>query len=347
MPFTGERLTTALSGQTEIEHLHRYVLARHLCRGRKVLDVASGEGYGAALLAQTAAFVVGVEIADDAVAHAAASYNAPNLHFVRGDARSLPLADAAVDIVVSFETIEHFADHERFLTEIRRVLQPGGLAIISTPDRDNYSPADHPANPFHVLELTREEFAAQLRKHFVNVVPLLQRVIVGSAMEGPAEILASARLCVERRGPRHLELSVGLARPLYVIAIASDAELPPVPGSLYFESGSIVDWTEAIRQAFAMKADGEVAAEREAREQAEAAAMTEREARERAEAAAMTEREARERAEAAAENERDAHQRVKAELAGHRARLVAMYASSSWRLTAPLRAIAEWLRLWR
>jgi hypothetical protein len=152
-------------------------------------------------------------------------------------------------------------------------------------------------------------------------------------MEGPAEILASARLCVERRDPRHLELSVGLARPLYVIAIASNAELPPVPGSLYFESGSIVDWTEAIRQTFAMKADGEVAAEREARE--------------RAEAAAMAEREARERAEAAAENERDAHQRVRAELAGHRARLVAMYASSSWRLTAPLRAIAEWLSSWR
>jgi ubiquinone/menaquinone biosynthesis C-methylase UbiE len=382
LPFTGERLTTALSGQTEIEHIHRYVLARHLCRGRDVLDVASGEGYGAALLAQTAASVVGVEVAEDAVVHAAASYKAPNLRFLRSDARSLPLCDATIDIVVSFETIEHFVDHERFLAEIRRVLRPGGLVIISTPDRDIYSPTDQPANPFHVLELTREEFAALLRKHFVNVVSLLQRVMIGSAMEVPAEVLTSERLCIERRGLRHLELSVGLARPQYIIAVASDVALPPIPGSLYLESGSIVGWTEAIRQALAAKADGEVAtqrrareaaeavatSEREAREKAEAVATSEREAREKAEAVATSEREAREKAEAVAANEREAYQRVEAEwraqavkteqaeltlarleseLAGRKALLVATHASWSWHLTAPLRATVRWLRMWR
>src|SRR5213079_65208 len=65
LPFTGERLTSELTGQTEIEHLHRYLLAREFCRGKRVLDVASGEGYGAALLAQVAAAVTGVDIAQD------------------------------------------------------------------------------------------------------------------------------------------------------------------------------------------------------------------------------------------------------------------------------------------
>ena len=70
-----------------MEHLHRYMLARHLCRGRDVLDIASGEGYGAALLGQVASTVIGVEVAEDAVAHAIANYARANLRFRRGDAR--------------------------------------------------------------------------------------------------------------------------------------------------------------------------------------------------------------------------------------------------------------------
>ena len=89
LPFTGERMTGAADGQIEIEHLHRYVIARDLCRSKDVLDIASGEGYGAALLAQTARNVIGVEIDPVAVAHAAAQYRAPNFKFVAGDARKI------------------------------------------------------------------------------------------------------------------------------------------------------------------------------------------------------------------------------------------------------------------
>ncbi len=69
LDFTGERLATATSGQVEVEHLHRYFLARDFCRGLDVLDIASGEGYGSALLTQVARSVVGVEISADAVQH--------------------------------------------------------------------------------------------------------------------------------------------------------------------------------------------------------------------------------------------------------------------------------------
>src|SRR5437868_10245932 len=101
LEWTGERLTTAAGGQVEVEHLHRYFLARELCRGLDVLDVASGEGYGTVLLAQTAKSAVGVELAPDAARHAAANYRVPNLRFLEGDARALPLPDASVDAVVS------------------------------------------------------------------------------------------------------------------------------------------------------------------------------------------------------------------------------------------------------
>ena len=72
-PFTGERLTGAAGGQVEVEHYHRYLFARALVGGRDVLDVASGEGYGAAQLAQVARSVIGVEFDATAVAGAAAA----------------------------------------------------------------------------------------------------------------------------------------------------------------------------------------------------------------------------------------------------------------------------------
>ena len=123
----------------EIEHLHRYFLARDLCRGLDVLDVAAGEGYGTALLAQVAHSVVGVDISAEAVAHAAEAYRGPNFRFLEGDARCLPLADASVDAVVSFETIEHLWEHNQFLAEVRRVLRPGGWLIVSSPERDSFT----------------------------------------------------------------------------------------------------------------------------------------------------------------------------------------------------------------
>ena len=238
MPFTGERLTSDYGGQTQIEHLHRYLLARDWCRGKDVLDVASGEGYGTALLAQVANSATGLELAQDAVEHATVSYVAPNLRFVAGDARKLPLPDAAFDIVVSFETIEHFAEQQVFLKEIQRVLRPGGLLIVSTPDRDNYSPAETPANPYHVQEMTEAEFGTLLQAHFAHVCVLLQRPIYGSVLM-PTSVGAAIPVCFERRGDLHFEGSAGLSRPQYMVAFASDQTVPALPPSVYIETSRL------------------------------------------------------------------------------------------------------------
>ncbi|TPJ75509.1 methyltransferase domain-containing protein [Mesorhizobium sp. B2-5-13] len=239
LEWTGERLTTATAGQVEIEHLHRYFLARALCRDLDVVDVASGEGYGSALLAQVARSVVGIELSDEAVEHAQGGYVAPNLRYQQGDARKLPLGDASVDVVVSFETLEHFLEHDLFIAEVQRVLRPDGFLILSSPERDVYSPLGSPANPYHVHELSRVEFEALLKGAFRNVLILLQRPLLGSTLIADDEAGISRTLTFERRGVKHYEVSHGLPRPPYNIAIASESDLPSVPNSLFIETSEI------------------------------------------------------------------------------------------------------------
>lgn len=254
LPYTGERLTSAECGQGEIEHLHRYFLARHLARGKEVLDVASGEGYGAALLAQVAQRVIGVEIDADAVAHAARAYPRDNLRFLRGDACAIPLATASVDLVTSFETIEHFYDHETFLTEIKRVLRPGGMLILSTPDRDITSPASAPPNPYHVHELTRDELRTLIARHFRHMATFAQRPMLGTALlaDGPMPGGPAARsvrpMTFEQRGPDRIEASAGLARATYLLVVAADSDLPELADSLFIRDGLIDPYLHMPRQ---------------------------------------------------------------------------------------------------
>ncbi len=240
LAWTGERLTTETTGQVEIEHLHRYFFARALCRGLDVLDVASGEGYGAALLAQVANSVVGVEIAQETVEHARTAYAAPGLTFLQGDARRIPCPDHSFDAVVSFETLEHFYEHDEFLAEVRRVLRPGGQFIISSPERDVYSPAGGTPNPYHARELTHAEFGALLRANFGHVSMYAQRPLLGSALvaeELPAEV--APLVTFEKRDSQFFEASVGLPRPIYLVAIASDNAFVPRVGSLYVETSGV------------------------------------------------------------------------------------------------------------
>src|SRR3954464_2713972 len=238
LEFTGERWTSAAHGQIEIEHLHRYLLARDWCRGKDVLDIACGEGYGTALLAQVAGRVIGVDVDPATVAHAATQYARANLRYIAGDARSIPLAAASVDVVVSFETLEHFAEQEAFLVEIRRVMRPDGVLVISTPDSDVYSPVGGAANTYHLRELSREEFGRLLLQHFRHATVSAQRALVGSAlMPGGAGPGLSGPVTFERRDDRHIERSDELPRGVYLLACASDRPITaPAGPSLYIHS---------------------------------------------------------------------------------------------------------------
>ena len=95
LEFTGERFVPGVRGEIWIEHWHRYHFAARLVAGKRVLDVACGEGYGTALLAESAAEVTGVDLSEAAIAHAKKAYAAArNARFVCAPCTRLPLADA-------------------------------------------------------------------------------------------------------------------------------------------------------------------------------------------------------------------------------------------------------------
>lgn len=171
---TPERMVPEWADQfTFWEHVYRYAFACRFVQGKRVLDIACGEGYGtASLLRAGAASVVGVDISKEACAHAHSRYG---IDARAGSAERIPLPDAAVDVVVSFETIEHVPDPRRFLDECGRALATGGLLVISTPNKDVYSGPGTKPNPFHCSEMTERDFLAALSEKFCSVRLYTQR----------------------------------------------------------------------------------------------------------------------------------------------------------------------------
>ena len=159
-------------------HLKKYEFARGHVRGM-VVDVACGVGYGTKFLAPWTTKIIGVEIADDAIAVARDRYRSGNSWFVQGDAERLPFANAMADAVTCFEGIEHFSNPQAHLAETVRVLKPDGVYLVSTPH-----PATNPhgeENPYHLHEFSPDGFEGILRARFGYVSILGQRRIQTSA----------------------------------------------------------------------------------------------------------------------------------------------------------------------
>ena len=170
--FSGERFMPGIEDQKlESEHLQRYMSTRSLVKGMNVLDIACGEGYGSALLAETAKSVIGMDIDQETVDNARKKYSKKNLSFQQGDAANIPLKDHSIDAVVSFETIEHIDEtlQHQFLREIDRVLKPDGILIMSTPNKAVYSDRYHYFNEFHIHEFYHDEFQQFLGQYFPYV----------------------------------------------------------------------------------------------------------------------------------------------------------------------------------
>lgn len=167
LTLTGERTLPGVPEENYWFRRHEvvYRLAAVALAGRDVLDVGCGEGYGTALLARTARSAVGVELVPAVHAHAVATY--PEAAFLCADLCDLPLPDASVDAVVSFQVVEHLPDIGRSLAEVARVLRPGGAFWCATPNRLTFTPgSDTPVNPFHVIEFAPEELRALLGRRF-------------------------------------------------------------------------------------------------------------------------------------------------------------------------------------
>lgn len=227
--FTGERF---IPGKTEAslqaEHEQRYRWARQFAAGKRVVDVACGEGYGSDLLAAVAQDVLGVDIDAATVESARRRYGRANLDFRTGSVTAIPVADASVDLLVSFETLEHVSESDQaaFVGEIRRILKPGGFAIISTPDRVNYSERMDYRNEFHIHELSRTEFTTLLEQSFARVKIFAQRQEVAMLLSGPGMTTLL---------PMEAEAALA-ANARYLVALCGDTVLPVAStGSIVFE----------------------------------------------------------------------------------------------------------------
>jgi SAM-dependent methyltransferase len=151
------------------QHMARYLWADATAGAGLIVDIACGTGYGSALLAGPGRRVLGFDVSAEAVAYAQHHHGSAGVSFTVGDATRFPLAAASADVVVSFETIEHLNDPAAFLAEVERVLRPGGMLLLSTPDQSVYSRGQPPGsskNPFHPSEMTRAELLALLAPRF-------------------------------------------------------------------------------------------------------------------------------------------------------------------------------------
>jgi 2-polyprenyl-3-methyl-5-hydroxy-6-metoxy-1,4-benzoquinol methylase len=168
----GERMIPEKHGDSIMyaEHMTRYIAASQLVAGKTVLDIACGTGYGSWILAQSASQVSGIDNSPEAIAYASEHYAAENISYSIGQAEQIDLPDASVDVVVSFETIEHIAHYDTFLSEIRRVLRPDGLAIISTPNDLEFAKGNH----HHVHQFAEAELREVLAAEFEHIEPYYQ-----------------------------------------------------------------------------------------------------------------------------------------------------------------------------
>jgi ubiquinone/menaquinone biosynthesis C-methylase UbiE len=228
-PWTGERLVTQIRGPIAIEHLHRYAMAVELAAGKKVLDIACGEGYGTKLLSRQAKYVLGVDIDKAVIKHAKAKYHTANCEFKAGSAGKIPVADHSIDLAVSFETIEHVEDYKAFLAELKRCLKPDGVLIISSPDKEPYNKHNTELNHFHIHEMSHAEFTGQLQGQFKNIVTARQRIVQQASYIAPDKPDTTGIRYGNFIGGFHeSDYTPGIVNGIYSIAVCSDAIIDKV-----------------------------------------------------------------------------------------------------------------------
>jgi len=147
-----------------------YIFASRFVKNNVVLDCGCGVGYGSYFLSHKAKKVVGIDISSRAIEKAKNTYKRKNLNFYVMDVCNLNFEKNTFDIVVAFQLIEHLRDPLRFIEEIKRVLKPGGVFILATPNKRVTSLGDsslgdsRPICPFHEKEFD----ALELRNLFLH-----------------------------------------------------------------------------------------------------------------------------------------------------------------------------------
>ncbi len=266
--FTGERVIPGLVEDNLFnEHVARYRFAARMQppRNLTILDAGCGSGYGTLELSKSGAQVLGIDISPEAISHAQAIYAGENIRFEQASCTAIPAGDGAFGLVAAFEVIEHLPQWRDFLREARRVLDPAGIFLVSTPNRLYYAEARQKAgpNPFHVHEFTEEEFRAELSAVFPHVKILLQNHVEAIAFSGSET--ASADLEIQDR-------PADPSTANFFLAVCGIQALPPIPSFIFIpETGNVLQ----TRERHIALLDGEIRQKNEwiAHEQSERARM--------------------------------------------------------------------------
>ena len=149
-----------------MRHMAVYRYFAGFIKGKKTLEVGFGEGYGSYYLADVAKDLTGMDVSQALLEHARTKYDRKNLYFIKGDATSIPFSEGSMEVVVSSQVLEHVKDYMRSIREVHRVLAPGGIALIATPNRKAMLDG---VNPYHYKEFSAGELETALRKVFREV----------------------------------------------------------------------------------------------------------------------------------------------------------------------------------
>ncbi|MBW4057275.1 MAG: class I SAM-dependent methyltransferase, partial [Proteobacteria bacterium] len=148
-------------------HRSDYERAQRLVSSKVVLDLGCNCGYGTNLLSQSCNSIIGVDVSPTAIETAKSKYRRNDLSFKIVDGITLPFETDTFDVVTSFQVIEHLTDYNVYFSEVRRVLKPDGLLLLTTPNAAiRVKPGAKPWNRFHVHEFRGDELAKFLRGYF-------------------------------------------------------------------------------------------------------------------------------------------------------------------------------------
>jgi O-antigen biosynthesis protein len=220
MKFTGERMIPEFNkgSAIHIEHVVRYLFASQFVKDKVVLDIACGSGYGSEELFESGAKkVIGVDISEETIKYCQNKYTNKDIEFKVGSVDKIPALDNSIDVIVSFETIEHVNENlqKEFFRESKRVLKKNGALIVSTPN-SNFYPS---GNEFHIKEFNEKEFKEILKEYFSNISFYYQ--------------------------------SDELGRGIYMVAVCSNGQnvYPHDPGATFFQKIDILSTVEKNKEA--------------------------------------------------------------------------------------------------
>jgi SAM-dependent methyltransferase len=222
-PASGDPVAT-------MEHYHRYLYASRFVKNKRVLDIASGEGYGAAFLSLNATSVLGVDADAMAIDQAKQKYTEfPNVRFETGNCEDFTAEDHSFDVAVSFETLKRIdiQSQHKFLEQIKKALKPEGVFIVSTPERTDQMVTDRSDGKEPSNDFSGVEFFEFLKQHFFYVLFVGQKHLTVSTMWSPYAWRDDAFRFHVREDlftlPHDVEL---FEKPEHLIAICSDEPLP-------------------------------------------------------------------------------------------------------------------------